>query len=469
MKTASLFYVLTECQAALAHLVGLGGGTHESILLGLGLEATVTELGSSIDELEFDLFQSVTGGLGEEGLAKSDDTFLGTDAAALDHDEIFVDFTVVGEATERGDGLVGKIGFGGSVVVDLAVGALGSGANGVDLLVHLSTVVITVLTSAGNVELDSGRVPGTDTSDLAETSVGLTGKAGGTPTSGDTFETFTFRDTDDIDHLVLGEDGIDGDLLFEESVTPVDLGVDITTVDLDFEHVSLLLAETDLADVGVAQQTDNGTELLHAGKFSGDIGVTVGGDAFGVTGESLLLGVVPVLVEGTLDGLLHVLGPDGGQGAETAGGFDVTDKADGEHGGSFDDGDGFNDFLLVDLGAGLVGFTHDVGHTGFVAHKSSEVRSDGSIVLGEGFNATLDVGATLTGEEPEGTVTGGFELTVRHLHKNKSLKSKKGGEVCTRLQNKTCKYSNTGMSNKTRRHVCTAYKQYCDKKQAEQL
>jgi hypothetical protein len=320
----------------------------------------------------------------------------------------------VGETTHGVDSLLSKIGIGGGVVVDLAVGAFPGFSDFVDLLVHLGTVVITVLTGASDLELDAGRVPSTDATNLAETSVGLTGKASDTPTSGDTLKTFTLGHTNDIDHLVLGEDGVDGDGLFEETVTPVNFGASITTVDLNFQHMGLLLAETDFLDVGVAQKADDGAEFLHAVEFVLDVLVAISRDTFVVSGEGLLLGVVPVFVEGALDGLLHVLGPHCSQGAETTGGFDVTDQTDSEHGGSFDDGDGFNNFLFVDFGAGLVGLTHDVGHTGFVTHEGGQVASSRLVILGEGLDAALDVGAALTREKSQGTITGSFKLTVRH-------------------------------------------------------
>ncbi len=56
----------------------------------------------------------------------------------------------------------------------------------VHLLVELGTVEVTLLTSTGNGPGDTGRVPGTDTSDLAETLVRLAGQLGNMPPGDDT-------------------------------------------------------------------------------------------------------------------------------------------------------------------------------------------------------------------------------------------------------------------------------------------
>lgn len=101
--------------------------------------------------------------------------------------------------------------------------------------------MVTALTGTGNGPLDVGRMPGTDTSDLTETLVSLARKLLGTPTGGDTLETVTLGDSDDIDHLVLLEDAVDGHLLLEETVAEVDLVGDGATVDLDLHEVGLLL------------------------------------------------------------------------------------------------------------------------------------------------------------------------------------------------------------------------------------
>lgn len=49
-------------------------------------------------------------------------------------------------------------------------------SNTVDLLVHFRSVVVTLLTSPGNSEGHSARMPRTNTGDLAETLVSLAGQ-----------------------------------------------------------------------------------------------------------------------------------------------------------------------------------------------------------------------------------------------------------------------------------------------------
>lgn len=201
----------------------LGDASEELGLLLLGLEASVSHLGRGIDELQVDLLERGTLDLREQSLTQGDDALLGSHDAALDHEPVLVDLTVVRESTERGDVLLGNIHGSLSVVLVLLKTDL------VDLLVDLDTVVVTVLTSARDLELNAGRMPRTDTGDLAETTMGLTRKTGDSPTGDNTVDTATLGNSDDIDHLVDGEDVLDADLLLEEGGTEVDLLGDVAS------------------------------------------------------------------------------------------------------------------------------------------------------------------------------------------------------------------------------------------------
>lgn len=276
----------------------------------------------------------------------------------------------------------------------------------VDLLVELSPVVVTVLTSAGHRPLDGSRMPGTDTSHLPETTMGLAGKAGDAPTGGDALVTLTLGDADGVDELGVAEDVVDGHGLLEEGDSEVDLVGDGTTVDLDLHDMGLLLPLVELADLGVGDDAHDGAVLLQAGNLTVEDAGLVGGEGLLVLGEGLLLRAVPVLVEAAEALSRQVLSPHGGEGAHAAGGVDVTDDADHNHGRGLEDRHGLHDLTLVHPGAGLVEVAHDVGHAGLVGEESRKVGLLRGIILGEGLALSAVPGGALPGGETQRTVTG---------------------------------------------------------------
>jgi len=349
----------------------------ESSLLLLGLVTTVTELGGGINPLELNLLKRPAGGMDEHGLAESHDTLLDTRTRTLDQDEVVVDDTIADPSTHWSDLLLGNIELSRSVtgVVTLA--------NSVDLVVDGSTMMVTVLTGTSDRPLNVGRMPGTDTSNLAETLVSLARKLLGTPTGGDTGETVTLGDSDNVDHLVLLENRVDSNFLLEQSLGEVDLVGNGATVDLDFHQVGLLLLEGSLADLRVDQNADNSAVLLDALEFAGDRSLIAFGVLLSVPGESLLLALVPVLIEAALDLLAQMLSPDGSQRAETAGSLDVTNNTNADHGRSLNDSDSLNNLLLVHLGTGTVEIADNGGHASLVSEGGSEVNRLLGVILGE--------------------------------------------------------------------------------------
>lgn len=183
----------------------------------------------------------------------------------------------------------------------------------VNLVVDRGTVVVTLLTSTGNSPLDVGRMPSTDTSDLSETLVSLTRQLLSTPSGSNTVETVTLGNGDNINHLILLEDGVDADGLLEETVAELDLVGNGAAVDLDLHKVGLLLLKGGLSDLGVGEDTNDGAVLLDALELAGDGRAAALRVLLGILGESLLLALVPVLVEPALDFVAQVLGPHGGE------------------------------------------------------------------------------------------------------------------------------------------------------------
>jgi len=310
-----------------------------------GLEFTVTDLTGGIDEFEVDLFKGGSADLRNQTLSEEKDSLLGADTATLDQDEIFFDNTVVWETTERSDGLLSQISSGGGVSVTAFVSD--TDTNSVDFLVHFSSVVITELTGSGDGESYSGRMPSSDTSDLSETSMGLSGQSLGSESGGDTFVSLTLGNTEDVNHLILVDNLGDSDFLLEVLSGEVDLLSDVATVDLDFEDVSSLLSKVELIQLGVDDNSDNLAVFLDSVELAGDVLLVA--PLLSVLGESLLLGVHPVFIESSLELSGQVLGPDGGQGSETSWSLDVTNNTDDNNWWGFEDCASFDDFLLVEL------------------------------------------------------------------------------------------------------------------------
>ena len=205
------------------------------------------------------------------------------------------------------------------------------------------------MTSTGNGEHDLGRMPCSDTSDLAKTLVCLTGKLLGTPTVGNTLETVTLRYGNNIHTLVLLEHARNLDGLLEQSLSKLDLVGDRATVDLDLHKVGLLLGETGLADLGVGEDTDDSAVFADTLDLAGDGLSTILSVLLGVPCEGLLLRAVPVLVEATLDLVGKMGSPDSGECAETTGCLNVADDTDDDHGWCLDDRHGLDNLTLVHL------------------------------------------------------------------------------------------------------------------------
>ena len=212
-------------------------GSQRTQELGLfveGLETAVSKLGTGIDKLEINLLQVLAGRVLHHTLAKNNRAFLDTDNTTLEHDPVLINFTIVDESTHGGNALLGKIGR------SLATSFVALLTDAVNLLVELGTVKVTVLTRTRDSGRHTGRMPRSNTGNLAQTTMGLTGQTSDTPTGGHTLVTVTSGDSENINLLVLGEDTVAGNFLLKEVLGKVNLGGGIASVDLDLHNVSLL-------------------------------------------------------------------------------------------------------------------------------------------------------------------------------------------------------------------------------------
>jgi len=330
-----------------------------------------------------------------EGFAEGDDTLLGSRDAALEEEEIVLDDAVMGETTQGGNSLLADVVFGRGVVVLVAE------ANAVDLLVDLRSVMITILTGASDGEHDLRRMPSTDTGNLSETLVGFPWELLGSPTVGNTLESVTLGDSNDVDVLVLFEDGGDVNGLLEQLVSIGDLVRNGSTVQLDLHEVGLLLAQTSLTDLSVGENADNSTVFADALQFTISRLAIVLGVLLGIASESLLLRSVPVLVEPSFELFTEVGCPDGGESSEATWSLNVSNDTNNENGGCLHDGDGLNDLTFMHFGPWPVKITDNVGHTGLVAHESGQVNWLLGVIPWKGLDLPPVAGSTLPWEETQ--------------------------------------------------------------------
>jgi len=373
--------------------------THVGLLLVQSLESTVANLRGGIDEFQLDLLQVLSLVVSKQWLSHEDWSLADAHATTLDHDEVVLHFTVVWEATNRVDALLSDVSRRARVVhVDLAAFGLVAGANAVDLLVDLDTVVVALLAASSDAEADSRRMPGTDTGDLPQTTMRLSRQLLGAPSAGHTLSAMTLGDTDAVQVVVLAEHVGDGHLLLEEASREVDLLGRVATVDLELDDVRLFLLQWQELHLRVRDESDYAAVLFDLVE-GGLLSLLVGGPLLLVLGEGLLLAGAPVLVEASASLVGDVLGPDGLERSEASWRFDVADHADTNHGWRFEDGHWLDDFLLVELGALSSDFTHNVRHAGLVADETGQVARLGLVVLGVGLEAAEMAAASLSGEE----------------------------------------------------------------------
>ena len=120
-------------------------------------------------------------------LPQCENSFLRSRYTSFQHDVVVPHIAVVGEASERGDGLLRGVELGGRVVLDdLAVLGVHPLPDAVDLLVDLRAVVVAFLAGTGHRVLHPTGMPRANTRNLSQTLVGLPRQFLCVPTTGDT-------------------------------------------------------------------------------------------------------------------------------------------------------------------------------------------------------------------------------------------------------------------------------------------
>lgn len=378
-----------------------------AVLLFLCLEPTMAIFGRGIDELQVDFLLSGTGGLREQALAKSENALPSSDNCALHHDPILTDGSIVRKTTHRRNVLLSKIIIGsGALLVIL-------GSNAIHLKIVLSTVEVATLPGTRHSVTHTRRMPGTDAGNLSQTAMRLTRKTSHAPTRDDTLKTVALCDTDTVNHLVLGKYRVDVDSALEEALRIRDLVGNGAAVNLDLHEMSFLLGNLDLANLSVNEQTDDSAMLDDPLKLLFNVSRTLR-VFLRVLGEGLLLALVPVLIEATPDFLREMLRPDGGERAQTVRRLNVADDSYGDDRGRFNDRNGLDNFLLVQLGPRLINIAHDMAHARLVAHERGKMARLAGIVLREALDLTAVACGALFREEGQRPTAGRFKLPVRH-------------------------------------------------------
>jgi hypothetical protein len=177
--------------------------------------------------------------------------------------------------------------------------------------------------------------------------------------------------------------------------------------------MSLLLTDAKLADLGVNQQANDRAATTEALEFLVDgVFLLFRAVLLAVFGEGPFLGSRPILVESSSDIFGEMLSPDGSQRAKSLGSVDVSNKTNGNHRRSFQDGNRLNNFLLVELRSRLIHFTKNVSATGLVGHESGQMWRFGDIITGEALDLSLFSCASLSWEEAQRTAARSLKFSV---------------------------------------------------------
>jgi len=103
-------------------------------------------------------------------------------------------------------------------------------------------MVVSQLTSSGNIPSYSGRMPGSNTSNFSVTSMGFLLEMFNSESFDDSLESFTLGNSENIEIFVLFENAVNSDFFFEKSISEINFLINGSSVNLNFNDVILLLS-----------------------------------------------------------------------------------------------------------------------------------------------------------------------------------------------------------------------------------
>merc|ERR1712142_168916 len=156
------------------------------------------------------------------------------------------------ETTHRCNCLLCYVVFSRCIIFDnFVVLCMDAPTNTVNFLVSIYTVMVTTLPSTRHGETHTRWMPCSNTGNLTETFVGFPRQLLSSPSESHPYESLSFGNTNDIDHLILTKYRAHGYRFLQMFLCPIDFISDASTVDLQFHYVSFLLFQSNQFLLGV--------------------------------------------------------------------------------------------------------------------------------------------------------------------------------------------------------------------------
>lgn len=284
----------------------------------------MSEFGWGINELDLKFMAWKSFCLWNKWLSDGNNSFSWSNNATSEHEEILIDYTVMGETTDWCNIFDMWILFCWCVINSSSDC---TSSNSVNLLIHSGSVEVTEITSSSDSPLDGSWMPSSNTSNLSETSMCLSWKSWYTPSLNDSLSSFTSCNGNCINHFIVFEYFSNGNFLFEFGDSPVDFLHNVSTVYLDFSKMSFSLSKLNFFNLSSSKYSDNAAVFFNSLNVSVDMFLwfSVFLISFGVVCKSLFLCKIVVLVESSNDCNWKILCPDSRECSETSWSINISD------------------------------------------------------------------------------------------------------------------------------------------------